>query len=284
MNKKAVLIVSFGTIDIDALKKSIESMENSFKAAFSEYAVRRAFTSPAVIEKLAKQSGIEIDEVGAALKKLAAEGYEEVYVQPLYIVADKMYDFIRQYVTELNHSRKVFKKIKIGRPLLSYLGTKNTPDDFMIALEAVRTTIPELGSEKAVVFMCNGTQQFEYSVLQLKLNEAGIKNAFVYTADGFPSFEAVLRQLKDAKAKEVILAPFVLVGSGHLMNYLAGESEDSIKSKLESEDYTVTVHRSGLGENPAIQAIFIQHLKDAFAGKTANHEREKREQLMVQIK
>lgn len=272
MSKKAILAVSFGTSYVDALKKSIESTENSFKSAFPGYEVRRAFTSQAVIEKLAAQSKVQVDGVGEALKKLAAEGFDEVYIQPLYIAADKTYQHIRDYVIKTAHSKeKEFKKIMIGRPLLLSIGIKNHPDDYQLAIEAVKAQLPELGGEKAVVFSCNGSNQPEYSILQLKLADAGIKNAFVYTNEGYPSFAGVLRQLAEIKATEVVLAPFVLVGSEHLLHYIAGDKEESAKSQLEAAGYKVSVHSGGLGENPAIQAIFVQHLKDALKAMETHH-------------
>lgn len=272
MNKKAVLAVSFGTTSMDTLKRSIESAENYFKTAFPDYDVYRAFTSQAVIEKLAEQSQMQVDSVGTALKRLAAAGYGEVYIQPLSIVADKTYTHIKEYVTGLVHSKeKEFKKMTVGRPLLLSMGLKEHPDDYSIAIEAVRTQVPELGSGKAVVFMCNGSNQMEYTVLQLKLADAGIKNAFVYTAEGYPTFESVLRQLKETGAKEIIVVPFVFAGSEHLMKYLAGDNPDSPKSRLEAAGYKVSLFKKGLGENPAIQAIYVQHLKDAMLALEMRH-------------
>ncbi len=272
MSKKAILVVSFGTAYVEALEKSIGSTEARFKDAFSEYEVRRAFTSSAVIERLAEKSNVHIDSVGTALEKLAGECYDEVYIQPLYVVADKTYHHIKEYVVKLAHSKeKQFKKITMGRPLLLSMGIKNHPDDYQIAIEAVKTQLPELGSEKAVVFMCNGSHQLEYSVLQLKLRDAGIKNAFVYTAEGYPSLAGVIEQLQETESKEVVLAPFLLVASEHVVEYISSGKEDSAKSQLEAAGYQVTVHSQGLGENPDVQDIFIQHLKDAVRAMETHH-------------
>lgn len=272
MSKKAILVVSFGTAYLDALQKSIGSTEESFRTAFPEYDVRRAFTSQAVIEKLAEKYDVQVDGVGEALEKLATEGFEEVYIQPLYLVADKTYTHIKEYVIKLAHDKdKKFKKITMGRPLLLSMGIKDHPDDYNIVIEAMKTQIPELGSHKAVVLMCNGSHQMEYSVLQLKLADAGIKNAFVYTAEGYPSLEGVIRQLKETQIKEVVLAPFLLVASEHVIQYIASDKADSAKSKLEAEGYTVSVYTSGLGESPAVQAIYVQHLKDALKAMEMHH-------------
>ncbi len=272
MSKKAILVVSFGTAYLDALQKSIGSTEENFKVAFPEYEVRRAFTSSAVIEKLAEKCDVQVDGVGEALERLATDGFEEVYIQPLYLVADKTLNHIKDYVITLAHSKeKKFKKIKMSRPLLLSMGLKDHPDDYTILIEAMKTKMPELGSDKAVVLMCNGSHQMEYSVLQLKLADAGIKNAFVYTAEGYPSLERVIRQLEENQVKEVVLAPFLLVASEHVLAYISSDKADSAKSKLEAKGYIVSVHTSGLGENPAVQAIYVQHLKDALRAMEMQH-------------
>ena len=61
----------------------------------------------------------------------------------------------------------------------------------------------------------------------------------------------------------------MVVAGDHAINDMAGEEEDSWKSRLEAEGYEVTCVLKGLGEYPAIQELFIQHVK--FATK---HQRE----------
>lgn len=48
--KKAILVVSFGTSHLDALKNSIEKVENKIKSEFKEYEVFRAFTAHFIIK------------------------------------------------------------------------------------------------------------------------------------------------------------------------------------------------------------------------------------------
>ncbi len=76
--KKAIVVVSFGTSDHEVLKFSIESVENNIRDKFPDYEVRRAFTSPFVIKKLAERDGIHIDTRHQALARLQLEGYQEV--------------------------------------------------------------------------------------------------------------------------------------------------------------------------------------------------------------
>ena len=57
--------------------------------------------------------------------------------------------------------------------------------------------------------------------------------------------------------------PFMIVAGDHANNDMAGEDKDSHKSQLEAEGFNVATYMHGLGENKGIQAIFIDHLKQA---------------------
>ena len=61
------------------------------------------------------------------------------------------------------------------------------------------------------------------------------------------------------------LAPLMIVAGDHAHNDLAGEEEDSWKSRLESEGYTVETHLRGLGELDAVGEIFVGHCRAAEA-------------------
>ena len=85
MEGKALLAVSFGTIHEDTLEKNIAAIERDLAAAFPERTLRRAFTSGMILKKL-QGEGTHIDDVPAALERLAAEGYTDVLVQPTHIM------------------------------------------------------------------------------------------------------------------------------------------------------------------------------------------------------
>lgn len=266
MMKKAILIASFGTTYQDALARDIESVENNIKINFPEYEVRRAFTSRIVLKKLAQRDGIVIDNEQQALERLRAEGYQEVFVQPLHVVAGEEYEKLRRMVVRHAHE-KTFTKIAIGRPLLYYMGQEDKPDDYLIALEALATQVPLAEEpEEAVVFMGHGgvhPANAAYAALQIKMEQAGLGQMFIYTVEGFPELDWVIEKLKAAKIQKVTLMPFMLVAGDHANNDMAGDDEDSAKSQLELAGLDVTVHLQGLGAIPGIQEIYVQHLKEA---------------------
>lgn len=270
--KKAILVVSFGTTYLDTLKLNIAAIEDKIRDSFSDFEIRRAFTSRMVIRKLAERDGLHVDTEEQALEKLLAEGYAEVYVQPLHVVAGEEYGKIERLVARYAHNR-TFAKIKIGRPLLYYMGQEDQPDDYLEVLAAIAGQLPPLGHEDALVFMGHGgthPANAAYAALQLKFAEAGLERAFVYTVEGFPALESVTEKLSENNIRNVLLVPFMLVAGDHAKNDMAGDDDESAKSQLKQAGFHVDVVLKGLGENRAIQDIYIRHLRDAISGKNCH--------------
>jgi sirohydrochlorin cobaltochelatase len=265
LEKKAILVVSFGTTYADTLRLTIEGTENKIRAAFPGYEVRRAFTSRVVIKKLAERDGVRIDTEKQALDRLYAEGYREVYIQPLHVVAGEEYEKVKEQVGYYAHNGEMFDELKIGRPLLYYMGQEGRPDDYLIAIGAVEAQFPRLGSREAVVLMGHGgvhPANAAYCALQAKLEEAGLTNAFVYTVEGYPALDSVIARLQKNRVEKVTLMPFMLVAGDHANNDMAGDERDSARSRLSAAGFDVDAYVHGLGENVAIQEIYIQHLRD----------------------
>jgi sirohydrochlorin cobaltochelatase len=266
--KQAILVVSFGTTYADTRKVTTDAVTGKIQAAFPGYEVRQAFTSRIIIKTLADRDKIKIDTEKQALDRLKADGYDEVVVQPLHIEAGDEYAKLLKVVAEYE---KAFTKITLGRPLLYYTGQEGEkPDDYLIAIKALRTQLPKLGKTAAVALLGHGgvnPANAAYAALQLKLEDAGCQNVFVFTVEGYPALDNLKLKLKQNKIKKVILAPFMLVAGDHARNDMAGAEPDSFQSQLRKAGYQVESRIQGLGENPAIQAIYVQHVKDAIDNK-----------------
>lgn len=264
--KKAILVVSFGTTHLDTLQSAIGATECKIKECFPEYEVRRAFTSRFVIKKLYDRDALVIDNEQQALEKLAQDGYREVIVQPLHVVAGEEYDKVKKLVAHYAHAG-VFDRIVLGRPLLYYMGQEDRPDDYALAIKAVTGTLFALPSEgAAVVLMGHGglhPANAAYAALQLKLLQAGADNVFIYTVDGYPSLRHVMDTLRKNTIRKVTLVPFMLVAGDHAKNDMAGEEPASAKSQLEQAGFSVTIRICGLGQLQAIQELYVQHILDS---------------------
>ena len=59
------------------------------------------------------------------------------------------------------------------------------------------------------------------------------------------------------------LATFLLVVGDHARNDMAGDEEDSWKTILQNEGFEVVPVLRGLGQIEAVQAVYVDHVKNA---------------------
>ena len=268
-NHQAIVVVSFGTTFDEAREKCIESVENKITEMFPFYEVRRAFTSNIVMKRLAEK-GIMVDNLEQALTKLKNEEYTDVIIQSTHLIPGEEYN--TKILEVAAKHKNDFQTIKIGRPVLTYSGDNNT-NDYKEFVKALKKQLPQnQGKDTQIIFMGHGSNHENgtvYSKLQLELDKQGVKGYVAVVEDGAePSFDSVLKKLAANKeTKKVLLMPLMLVAGDHANNDMAGEEEDSWKSILTAKGYAVEIYMHGLGENKAFQDIYVEHIKDAIAGK-----------------
>ena len=268
-NHQAIVVVSFGTTFDEAREKCIESVENKITEMFPFYEVRRAFTSNIVMKRLAEK-GIMVDNLEQALTKLKNEEYTDVIIQSTHLIPGEEYN--TKILEVAAKHKNDFQTIKIGRPVLTYSGDNNT-NDYKEFVKALKKQLPQnQGKDTQIIFMGHGSNHENgtvYSKLQLELDKQGVKGYVAVVEDGAePSFDSVLKKLAANKeTKKVLLMPLMLVAGDHANNDMAGEEEDSWKSILTAKGYDVKIYMHGLGENKAFQDIYVEHIKDAIAGK-----------------
>ena len=269
--KKAILVVSFGTSHMDALKNSIEKIENKIKEEFKEYDVYRAFTAHMIIKKIKNRDGINIPTPEEALEELREKGYEEVLVQPLHIIPGEEFDYIKGIV---KIHKDDFKSIKIGRPIFYYQGMDGLPKDYSLFIESIKEV---LENEESVVLFGHGTAHYGnavYGMLQTVLVDEDYDNVFVATVEGYPSIESCIKRMKKKNIKKTKLVPLLLVAGDHAKNDMASDEDDSLKSMLEREGIEVRLHMHGLGEFDKFGHLYINRIHDLIeeryldAGKT----------------
>lgn len=254
-----ILAVSFGTSYNDNREKTIGAIERAIGDAFPEYEMRRAFTAQMIINKLKKRDGLEVDNVTQALERMAADGIENLVVQPTHLMDGLEYQDV---VQELKKYENSFKKIVVGKPLLM------EDEDFTAVAKAITDATKSYDDgETAIVYMGHGTKADSnqiYGKLQETLKKEGFENYFIGTVEAEPTLEDVIKSMEDKKAyKNVVLAPLMVVCGDHANNDMAGEEEDSWKSVLTAKGYQVECLLQGLGELKTIQEIYVNHVKEA---------------------
>lgn len=240
-------MVHFGTSFDDTRVVTIDAINAKAKAAFPELEVREAYTSRVIVRRL-KARGIEKFTPIDALLKLRGDGYTHIIIQSSNIIEGVEMESLRKDAASVE---LFFKEIRIGNPLLY------TVEDSEAVVSILETSKPEKGS---IVLVGHGTSTpitATYAMIDYMCKARGLKNFHMGTLEGYPTFETMLGQLKATKAKQVTLVPFMFVAGDHARNDIAGEWREL----LEKEGFKVDVRMEGLGQIPAIQDIFIEHIR-----------------------
>ena len=254
-NKDAILVMSFGTTVKETREKNINATVNAIKALYPDTKVVLAFTSHIIIDRVKANEGLVIPTPEEALAQLKAEGKTTL----LKIITGEL----KTNCTLKND----FKKVTFGTPLMYWQGQEDKDDDISDTMKAVATQFPETGKKDAVLIMAHGTPHpanAYYAVMQDKLEALGYENALLFSVEGWPNFENVLEELKERKIKNVTMMPLMMVAGDHAMNDMAGDEEDSFKSMLLKEGFEVDVYLHGLGENSAVQNLFVKKASQAW--------------------
>lgn len=253
--KKAILAVSFGTSYPDTLRKTIAATEQALAEAFPDWEVRRAFTSGMIIRKLKERDGVEIENVSQAMDRLEQEGYTHVAVQSTHVMHGEEYE---KMLSQLEPYR-LRMQISVGMPLLHSEG------DYTSVAQALLNWLPPLDADEALVLMGHGTTHFANSAYaQMEHMLQGLcDRVYLATVEGYPTLDSVERQLaKRPEIRRLMLAPFMLVAGDHAQNDMSGD-EDSWAEQLKNAGYPVRCILKGLGECPAIRALFVEHCHQA---------------------
>ena len=255
-DKKALLVVSFGTSHAETREKTIGAIEKDIAAAYPDYEVRRAFTSGMILKVLEKRDGVVIDNVAEAMNRLVSDGFEEVLVQPTHVIPGDEYD---DMVADVMMFEDKFEKISIGTPLL------HSTEDYRKVISAVMEQFSDLGEREALVLMGHGTEHpvnAIYAALDYMFKDIGHPNVFVGTVEAYPDVETLLKHVKAFRPEKITMLPLMVVAGDHAVNDMAGDEEDSWKSIFEKAGFKVECILKGLGEFQSIRDIYLEHIAE----------------------
>ena len=252
--KKAVLVVSFGTSYNETRAATIEAVEKKIADAYPDYKQYRAFTSQTIIDKLAERDGLKIDNVAQAMDRLVADGVTTLVVQPTHVMNGFEYDDMKK---EIQPYEGKFQSVVYGKPLLS-----DEADYTEVVKVLAEETKQYNQAGTAIVWMGHGTEHpanDTYTKLQKVFLDAGYNNYFIGTVEAKPDLADMLAKVKASGAKKVVLLPLMIVAGDHANNDLAGDEAGSWKTAFKGEGYEVECVLHGLGEYAGIQAMFVAH-------------------------
>lgn len=255
---KAILVVSHGTSSMEQFEASIAGMERTLAASFPDRAFRRAFTSGRERTRLRRQYGVTVDGVVEALAALRMDGFEDVLVQPTFLLDDGEMEELRQ---EAGVYARQFAHFAMGRALLSSV------EDYQALADAILKDAPRRYPGEVLVLVGEGRlnpMDPRYACLEYVLHDRGDTGVCVGTLDGYPGFSEVLRRLDDTwDAREVCLMPLFMTVGMRTRYEILGEEPDSWETQLKAHKLSVRTVNKGLGENPGVQALLVRHAQAA---------------------
>ncbi|MBQ1887526.1 MAG: sirohydrochlorin cobaltochelatase, partial [Firmicutes bacterium] len=226
IGKNELLVVSFGTSFNESRATDVKGVEDALEAAYPDWAVRRAFTAQIIINHVQARDGEFIDNMDQALERAAANGVENLVIQPTHLMHGAEYDELSAAVDKYASS---FKTVVIAEPLLGEVGSDATVinADKQAVAEAVTAEAVKVAGYAslddaaadgtAFVFMGHGTShnaKVTYSQMQTQMNELGYDNVFIGTVEGEPeetACEEVIKAVSEAGYKKVVLRPLMVV-------------------------------------------------------------------------
>ncbi len=255
MVDKVILVVSFGTSYNNNRSLTIGAIEDDIREEFTDFDVRRAFTSQMVINILKKRDDLSIDNVEEALERAVNDGVKTIIIQPTHVMDGTEYNF--KIVDAVKKYEDKFENIAIGDPLLI------SDDDFEDLIDSI-TAKGCADADTANVYMGHGSPADSnevYPTLQKKLEDKGFDNYFIGTVEAKPDFDDVLAMLKEKDFNKILLKPLMVVAGDHAQNDMAGDEEDSWKNMFMANGYDVECVIEGLAQSEDIRKVYIKHVQ-----------------------
>ena len=263
-DKDALLAVSYGAARKEARAAAVEPLMEAIAEANPDADIYEAYSSPVMRAKAKISAGTEIPSAEEALEALLADGYTRVAVASLHLFPGSEYACM---VELFNAYKTRFKRLVLGVPLLYWMGQEEQRDDAADLTKALRASLPPMEKDGATLLMAHGTQHPSnafYSILQTRFEMAGWERAYVYTLAGWPRLEHIIPELRAQGVRRVRLVPMMLAVGAHAARDMAGDAPGSHRSRLTEEGFEVEVFQKGLGELPAVRALYVERVNEAW--------------------
>lgn len=295
-SEKGLLAVSFGTTHRTTCEETIGAIENALAEVYPERKLYRGWTSRMIIRRLRERDGIHCDTVEEALDRMKADGVKDVLVVPTHMIGgqenDKMKEILRAKAED-------FEEMKLSRPLLAEEADLEELARILAEELIAESGGAEKGAGPALLLMGHGSADKPevnrvYSRLEEIFHRQGCRRIFVAAVEGSPSLEEAMEKLEasfgpagdgrteesgsgpagDGKPEEsdgeelrgdrgVLLAPLMIVAGDHAVRDMAGDDEDSWKSRLAAGGWEPRPLLRGLGSYAGVQQMFIRHAGEA---------------------
>jgi sirohydrochlorin cobaltochelatase len=268
----AIVLVAYGSLDFEA-RKTYEKIRAVYRREFEAPAVKIAFTAGFIRRRLAGTEGTAVESPLMALAELHDAGHEDIVVQSLHVAPGSEFHEAAALVSALGTVRGKFgfRRLTMGLPLLAAapdydaISQALAPEFHRVAVGGEAAASKRNPEETAVVLVGHGTAHpadAAYSRMARVL-QRDHRNVFLGTIDGFPGMAEALDEVRASGVRRVRLVPFLVVAGGHASKDIAGDGSGSWKRAFEEAGFAVDLNLWGMGENPQVLEVFLEHTRKA---------------------
>jgi len=261
-----IVLAAFGSVRPEA-RAALDNVRAAMEDAFPGVPVRMGYSSRMVRGQLKVPSPLTV------MSQLADEGRTDIVVVPLYVTAgDEYLDLLAQVrvlhgLTHAKVNKPPFTRVVLCDPALGSTahGDARAMARTARALKADADAARAAGA--ALVYAGHGNPRrpaWEMAAFQsvLRKTSPGLVVA-VGSLDATPGLEDVIKSLKAAKARKVLLYPLLFVSGAHVDDDLCGAGKDTWKNALEAAGFSVECLARGLGESPDYAAMLVERARAA---------------------
>lgn len=253
---KAIVLVAFGSTNLEGIKKSIGLLESDFNKYFGdEYTITKAFTSNKIIKLLKERHDYVIPHLSKALFNLANHGYEEVIIQPLHIMSNNDMIQIKEIVEEYKYS---INKLVISKALF----TDDKEKLFEECYEFAKIICEDLG-DNDVLLVGHGSKMSSnklYYVIEEAVKELCNKKVYMATLEGEKDVDTVIKELERDNIKNIIIKPLFIIPGKHVINDIS-YGKNSLIEKLEAKGINAIMYKNSLLQYTKIRNLYIKNIK-----------------------
>lgn len=258
--KQAIVVVGFGVGDVQVKKRCIDSLLEDLSRSFSEdYDIYEAWTSDFLRRKMAKE-GYIYPNLAGVLENLKAQSYEIVAVMPTHLTPGE--EWQKKIMPVLKEYEAAFPHLGFMEPVLAAA----SPEDFASITEDIQTffQLEDLTAGEELVLMGHGSPHYHNPVYEYLQSFADKQKWPVHIGvvepEDYPNQQDVINRLLAKGCQKVYLRPLLLAGGNHATYDLAGEQEDSWKTRLSQAGLEVRYSTKGLGEYKAFRSLYVKKL------------------------
>lgn len=254
---KAIVLVAFGSTNLEGIKKSIGLLEKDLNNYFGKkYTIFKAFTSNKIIELLKERHNYVVLHLNKVLFNLVNQGYEEVIIQPLHIMNGRDKKQIEAIVNEYKYS---MEKLIISKSLF------NDEDNNLIK-EAyqVGSIISENIGNDNVLLVGHGSKTSSnklYDFIEESVREITNKKVYMATLEGEKTINNIIEMLINDKVKELTIKPIFIIPGKHVLSDIS-TGDKSWVEMLKERNINATIDENSLLQYEKIRKLYINNISE----------------------